>query len=433
MSITEMEQEAREVLNRLIENGYQAYFVGGYVRDLMTGRNIKDIDIATSAKPDEVMAIFHRTVPTGLQHGTVTVVWNVHTFEVTTFRKEANYENFRRPERVTFIEDLLDDLGRRDFTMNAMALDRDGNLVDPFGGLHDLSCRRIQCVGHPAERFAEDALRMMRCIRFAAEYGLNVEESTWGAIESCRAALQHIAMERIRSELEKIVEGNDPRRGLELIVNSLLFRYFKADLQLPSCHTSDKCLNSEKLTKMRQYNDPDVRWACLFILLRLQSRQAEYALRQLTFSIKRINTIVRLLEVGEWLEQRLSSRLDEKVQARDEAVKSIWIEAALAFGKPVLEAWLSLLPDAAEYYKISAPNYEAVLSHGNRWLNQIPVVKLQQLAISGDDIKKSGVAEGPKIGQLLNLLLRDAANGRVANSKEELMQLAAAYAKKVSL
>lgn len=153
--------EAHDVMNRLMGNGYKAYMVGGCVRDSLLGRPVSDVDIATSALPEQVLSLFPRVVPTGLQHGTVTVVMPTCTYEVTTFRKESGYEGHRRPEEVEFIDDLEEDLMRRDFTINAMAIDVEGELHDPFGGAADLEQRLIRCVGDAEQRFREDALRML--------------------------------------------------------------------------------------------------------------------------------------------------------------------------------------------------------------------------------------------------------------------------------
>ncbi|MEC0245781.1 CCA tRNA nucleotidyltransferase, partial [Paenibacillus chitinolyticus] len=205
-----MIEEGRRVLERLRSRQHEAYFVGGFVRDFVLERPVKDVDIATSAKPEEVMEAFSKTVPTGLQHGTVTVLTGAYSFEVTTFRKETEYEGFRRPAEVEYITDLEEDLKRRDFTMNAMAMDAEGNLIDPFGGRSDMDRGVLRCVGEAAERFGEDALRMLRCIRFAAEYGLVIEEATWLALLRQAPLLRHIAMERVRAELQRMVGGADP-------------------------------------------------------------------------------------------------------------------------------------------------------------------------------------------------------------------------------
>ncbi|MEC0064418.1 CCA tRNA nucleotidyltransferase, partial [Paenibacillus thiaminolyticus] len=222
--------ESKQVMRQLLDMGHEAYIVGGSVRDRLLGRPIGDIDIATSALPEQVMALFRRVVPTGLAHGTVTVVMDHYTYEVTTFRKESAYEDHRRPEEVEFIDDLEEDLRRRDFTINAMALDIEGRLRDPFGGRADLERGLIRCVGDPETRFREDALRMLRGVRFASLLGGRIAKSTWRALLRQRETLRYVAMERVRDELWKLTAGANPARGWAMLARSGLLRYAKEPL-----------------------------------------------------------------------------------------------------------------------------------------------------------------------------------------------------------
>ena len=204
-----MLQKARNVLRRLESAGHQAYLVGGCVRDLLRGVTPHDCDITTSARPEEVLALFEGfAIPTGLQHGTVTVREGGEHFEVTTFRADGVYSDHRRPDSVTFSESLQEDLQRRDFTVNAMAMDLRGQLHDLHGGAEDLQKGIIRCVGEPRKRFEEDALRIMRGLRFAAVLGFAIEEETAAAMERCAPLLRHIAAERLREEMEKLLVGD---------------------------------------------------------------------------------------------------------------------------------------------------------------------------------------------------------------------------------
>jgi len=204
---------AKQCLFTLQGTGFQAYAVGGCVRDLLLERPIHDIDIATDATPDQVTALFPRTVPTGLAHGTVTVLLGDERFEVTTFRSESGYSDGRHPDAVHFETDITADLSRRDFTINAMALDLDGNLLDPFGGQEDLQRRILRCVGEPERRFAEDSLRILRAIRFSAQLGFEIEAETQAAMIHLRAGLSTVSAERVRVELEKILLAEHLERG----------------------------------------------------------------------------------------------------------------------------------------------------------------------------------------------------------------------------
>lgn len=194
-----------QILSALNADGHAAYLVGGCVRDMLMGITPQDWDICTGALPDEVMRTFPDCAPTGLKHGTVTVYNGDISAEVTTFRTEGAYPDHRRPESVSFVNDLESDLSRRDFTVNAIALSADGKLCDPFGGREDIKARIIRCVGYPTRRFNEDALRMLRALRFSARLGFEIEENTLGAIRECSYLAAMLAPERIAAELEKIL------------------------------------------------------------------------------------------------------------------------------------------------------------------------------------------------------------------------------------
>ena len=208
--ILEIPKNAETILHILEKAGYEAYVVGGCVRDSILGRSPDDWDITTSAKPEQVKALFHRTVDTGLQHGTVTVLMEKEGYEVTTYRVDGEYEDGRHPKEVTFTASLEEDLKRRDFTINAMAYNDETGLVDAFDGIADLNAKRIRCVGEPTERFSEDALRMLRAVRFAAQLGFAIEERTEQAIRDMCGNLEKISAERIQVELVKLVTSDHP-------------------------------------------------------------------------------------------------------------------------------------------------------------------------------------------------------------------------------
>ena len=198
------------ILNILHENGYEAYAVGGCVRDALLGREPEDWDITTSAQPEQVKALFTRTIDTGLQHGTVTVMLQSEGFEITTYRIDGDYEDGRHPKEVQFTSDLVEDLKRRDFTINAMAYNKEEGIVDVFDGVGDLKRGIIKCVGDATERFSEDALRMLRAVRFAAQLGFDIEENTREAIKEKAHTLEKISAERIRVELDKLICSPNP-------------------------------------------------------------------------------------------------------------------------------------------------------------------------------------------------------------------------------
>lgn len=199
------------VLQKLADSGFQAFLVGGCVRDMILGRDIHDHDITTDALPEQVMNVFSgfTTVPTGLKHGTVTVLVNGEPFEITTFRIDGEYSDSRRPESVSFTRNLTDDLARRDFTINAIAMDIDGNISDPFHGCDDIKNKIIRCVGEPSMRFNEDALRILRAVRFSSVLGFEIEKNTSDALMNLRKNLDNISRERIRDELDKLICGKN--------------------------------------------------------------------------------------------------------------------------------------------------------------------------------------------------------------------------------
>ncbi len=201
-----------KVLEKLNKNGYDAYFVGGCVRDFVMGKTPSDYDITTSALPDEIKGLFEKTIDTGIKHGTVTVFSGGETFEVTTFRSESEYEKNRRPKKVEFVKSLEEDLKRRDFTMNAMCISKEGEIVDLFGGRYDIEKKIIKCVGEAEIRFEEDALRMLRLIRFACKTGFDIEKKTFEAAKKKAHLIKNISVERIKNELDGALVGIFPEK-----------------------------------------------------------------------------------------------------------------------------------------------------------------------------------------------------------------------------
>ncbi len=214
--------EVARCLSTLRQAGHSAHPVGGCVRDLLLGRTPGDYDLCTSARPEQVMALFAHTIPTGLRHGTVTVLTEDGPVEVTTFRREGGYADGRHPDGVSFDVGLTQDLARRDFTINAMALGPEGEVIDPFDGQRDLQAGVIRCVGDPDRRFAEDALRMLRAVRFAAQLGFVIEPETEDAIRRSAGRMSLVSGERIKAELEKTLLSPHPERAGDLIRWGLL-------------------------------------------------------------------------------------------------------------------------------------------------------------------------------------------------------------------
>lgn len=216
---------AIDILKIFNKNGYEAYFVGGCVRDYLLGEEFSDIDITTNALPEEVKKIFRKSIDTGIQHGTVTILVNGEGYEVTTFRTEDEYINHRSPEKVEFVSNLREDLDRRDFTINAMALDSNGILFDYHNGEKDLSSGVIRTVNNPNDRFYEDALRMLRAFRFSSKLGFEIEYDTLEAIKRNAELIKFVSIERIVNEFKKLLSGKGNLRSLELLLDSKLNNY----------------------------------------------------------------------------------------------------------------------------------------------------------------------------------------------------------------
>lgn len=218
-------QQAAAIIHVLEGSGHEAYFVGGSVRDHLMERALGDIDIATSATPSEIQALFPKTVDIGAEHGTIIVVTEHDSFEVTTFRTDGTYTDNRRPDEVIFVKSLLEDLKRRDFTMNAIAMTRTGEILDPFHGKVDIKGKLIRTVGEPSERFREDALRMFRALRFSSQLEFAIDKETFLAIKKDASLMEYVSVERKTAELEKLLMGKGVHQAIPLLIDSGLFRY----------------------------------------------------------------------------------------------------------------------------------------------------------------------------------------------------------------
>lgn len=246
---------AIDILKIFNRNGYEAYFVGGCVRDYLLGEEFSDIDITTNALPEEVKKIFRKSIDTGIQHGTVTILVNGEGYEVTTFRTEDEYTNHRAPEKVEFVSNLREDLDRRDFTINAMALDSNGILFDYYNGEKDLSSEIIRTVNNPDERFYEDALRMLRAFRFSSKLGFEIETDTLEAIKKNAELIKFVSIERIVNEFKKLLSGKGNLRSLELLLDSKLNTYIPFLEEIETIQDFSKYSFCQSLYILSKIND----------------------------------------------------------------------------------------------------------------------------------------------------------------------------------
>ena len=246
---------AIDILKIFNKNGYEAYFVGGCVRDYLLGEEFSDIDITTNALPEEVKKIFRKSIDTGIQHGTVTILVNGEGYEVTTFRTEDEYINHRSPEKVEFVSNLREDLDRRDFTINAMALDSNGILFDYHNGEKDLSSGVIRTVNNPNDRFYEDALRMLRAFRFSSKLGFEIEYDTLEAIKKNAELIKFVSIERIVNEFKKLLSGKGNLRSLELLLDSKLNTYIPFLEEIETIQDFSKYSFCQSLYILAKIND----------------------------------------------------------------------------------------------------------------------------------------------------------------------------------
>ena len=267
------------VLEKLESVGFEAYFVGGSVRDFLLEKEINDVDIATSATPEEVKQLFSKTIDIGIEHGTVLVLYQNKSYEITTFRTEAEYKDYRRPKEVSFIRNLREDLQRRDFTMNAIAMNKDGNIIDPFHGQESIRNKIIQTVGKAEDRFQEDALRMMRAVRFVSQLSFRIEKETLNALIDLVHLLEHIAVERKQAEFDKLLFGDNRKQALQLTLQTNIYSY------LPGLSDKEDGLKLMLEYSLDRLNTQEM-WALLVYCLKIDKKEIEAFLKRLANPIK---------------------------------------------------------------------------------------------------------------------------------------------------
>lgn len=372
-----------KVLKRLKDTGYEAYIVGGAVRDLLLNLPVSDFDIASSAHPNEVMKLFEKVIPTGVQHGTVTVVFEDEPFEVTTFRSEKKYDDFRHPSEVQFLSHIDGDLARRDFTINSMALSGNGEIVDPFQGRDDLKKGLIRTVGHADERFTEDPLRMVRALRFLSVYSFQFEEETLQAIKKNAPLLSHIAVERVAVEFTKLLAGAAVERALKLIVETGVCFY------LPGLEEMESYL--ERGVKVSLLETDEERWAWL--------------------AFEKEDPVLFLKK---W---RLSNGVIKKVQKMLSVSKKVeevgWNRETVYFARPLekeSERVLAVIHDRK-------PTYE----HIDLIASALPISSSDMLAVTGEDLLAwTGQKPGPWVGESLTRIEQAVLKEEVTNEKSSI-------------
>ncbi|MDR0586290.1 MAG: HD domain-containing protein [Treponema sp.] len=433
----------REIANIFIASGKEVYLVGGAVRDLLLGREAVDWDIATNARPEEVIGLFRKVIPTGIKHGTVTIRYKGRSVEVTTFRTESGYSDGRRPDRVRYAATIEEDLSRRDFTMNAAAIKLpEGSLTDPFGGRDDIKRRLIRCVGNPAERFAEDGLRPLRALRFASQLGFDLDEATHMAIRGALPTTAKVASERIRDEIDKIIASPNPVRGFRLMEETELLHLLLPELA--ACRNVDQ----------KGYHRFDVLdhsfLACGYAAEKGFSREVRMA--ALFHDIGK-PAVRRPGENGIWTfynHERESGKLAFEIMDRfrypnaviEKVLRLIkehmfhyednWTDAAVR--RFIIRAGEELIPELMQLRLAdtagttgTAPDPAALLPFTKRIekvLAQNRALSLKGLAVNGRDLLAAGVAPGRHVGIILNELLEAVVEDPELNNREKLLEIA---------
>lgn len=424
----QMAERGYSLLRRLTDQGYEGYFVGGCVRDELLGRPVNDMDIATNATPEQVIALFERTIPTGLEHGTITVLIENEPFEVTTYRTETEYVDHRRPEQVQFVRELSEDLRRRDFTMNAIARGIDGKYTDPFHGIDDLNKGIIRCVGVADERFEEDALRMVRGIRFASVFDFEIEQQTWQALLHHQALISHIAIERIRIEMEKMIAGPYPYHGIELLLSSGLIPHMKVNVPCQDLH-QDLLRSLEQLPA-----SPSIlRWTLIALALGMNEQQIKIIFKSWTFPNIMTDQVSKIIRMNErlydgvvQLESTALSATEYKHALDDHAnihqSYVLFVSCVLDYGKEIARQWHTLFPVLPQQYQ---QRLAIIGNQADKWLQQLTVYSLADLPIKGQDILQHvNITAGKWLGELLNEILLLVATGQLDNHQEVILHYA---------
>lgn len=433
-------KDAESIINRLNEHGYEAYVVGGCVRDSILGRTPNDWDICTSALPDKVIEIFadYEVIPTGLQHGTVTVVINHTPYECTTFRIDGDYSDSRRPDNVEFTTDIIKDLSRRDFTINAMAYNPHTGLVDPFGGAEDIKAKAIRCVGNAEERFTEDALRILRAVRFAVQLDFCIDSATDNAIELLHKNLKNISIERITSELNKMIVC--PSFYRQMLCREFLFTLIIPELK--------ECVSYDQHNPYHAYDlymhialavgfgNRDIITELALLLHDIGKPQCQ------VFDERGIAHYYEHAKIGAVLADERLKAMKYDNDTRKKVVELISYHDATFDDEPKhIKKWLNKIGEEqfrrllevryADIFAQNAMSMSQRLAYIDRIRERLDEVlesdqcfKLKDLAVNGNDLMELGIPQGKEIGHTLNLLLDMVMNGDVENDKDALLGLA---------
>lgn len=439
--------DVKSIINRLQDNGFEAYAVGGCVRDSYLGKNPHDWDITTNALPGQVKSLFRRTIDVGIQHGTVVIMIGDEGYEVTTYRIDGEYEDGRHPKEVTFTASLEEDLKRRDFTINAMAYSESTGIIDLFGGIDDLRSGIIRAVGDPKERFSEDALRILRAIRFSARFDYEIESETRDAIRELAPTLSKISAERIREELEKTIVTNHPdrlRMAYELGVTKVVFPEWDAMMECEQNSPYHYLSVGEHTIKAMEFlveeyghlDEGDTRILRIATMLHDIAKPvmkttdengvdhfkghpeegvkiAKDVLRRLKYdndTIKKVSTLVLYHDQRPVLTYPSVRRL--MVKAGQDNIQNL-----------LILKHVDMLAQSDYLLEERNSNYTQLCKMCNDIIGDNDCLSIKDLAITGNDLMMEGMPAGPQIGETLNALLSEVLNDPQKNDKETLLEI----------
>lgn len=389
-NLPEIFVKAMPVLRTLEDAGFEAYFVGGSVRDVLLHRHVHDIDITTSAYPEEVKELFDKSIDTGIKHGTVTVLYGGESYEITTFRTESGYQDFRRPDHVTFVQNLDEDLKRRDFTINALAMDMHGDIVDLFNGIEDLKNHIIRAVGNPEKRFHEDALRMMRAVRFMSQLEFKLEEKTEQAIKDNHELLKKISVERIREEFVKMGLGPFSRQAFQIFLDTQLSE------DVPDFAGKKDLLQVYPQLKFSPTMEASL-WAVIIILLnKVPNENIGKFMRDWKNSNALTEKVEQIIKMFDLIADHVPTDYELFEAGEDIIINTI--DVANILGQPV--------------------SSEALV---DRYL-ALPIKTPSELAVDGRFLIKRGMRPGAQLGRTLNQILKKVVACEIENSEEAIEQ-----------
>lgn len=440
MVIIKLPKHVKYIIETLEQNGYEAYAVGGCVRDSILGREPNDWDITTSADPYEVKKLFSHTIDTGLQHGTVTIMLEHVGYEVTTYRIDGDYEDSRHPKEVTFTKSLEEDLKRRDFTVNAMAYnDRDG-LIDLFHGMDDIQKKVIRCVGNAEERFTEDALRIMRAVRFSAQFGYEIEPETKKAIVKLAPNLKNISAERIREELIKLLVSDHPdyiRIAYETGITAQILPELDVCMETKQNTPHHKYTVGEHIIHSLTYvpGDKVLRLAMLMHDIgkpycittdetgrdhfkghaEKSAEMAAVIMHRLKFDNDTLNRVKRLAKYHDWAISLSPPIKKATVRSMISRIGEDLFPDLFTIGDADLLA-------QSDYFKAEKEEKQQLLKEMYREIiEQGDCLSIKNLAVSGNDLIEHGMKPGKELGQVLQKMLEDVLKHPSSNNKEYLL------------